>query len=557
MKVDHRYAGQSGARTGTHRSLLSFSPDISRQPTWFRGTVAQPWMFRDGMAALFAVVSSDLRPRSKDRSAYLAWRHQQDDIEWAATLAALPTKRVESLAALKDVKQKLNAIQQVRNARQGSFLRAQRAYFDWLYTHDRGAWVVLDPIITVHPDQLFFECFSADESSYARFTCQYGSFRSISDFSCGTTNIDFSRDLSRAFEKLRSYRDTELLIDPSGFSVHTHGEVPHYEKKIDVPDSWVRGFLQVSAAMGLPGVSLRLHPIDLHNLLFVLRRRIEQHGPRSLRFCIQPDGAIHVEVEPFAHHLVLARSNVIGSLPAEPLEVRVWGRRRLRVLERLLPHARHIDVRLLGSGLPSFWNVLLPGMTFTLGLSGWTANDWSRQGAFDLMAPRGNTDARTISRVTEALTRRSFATVPQLVAELNDDSATITEALFGSIQAGQVMLDADQQTYRARPLFRDPLDRDAFRWASPREAEAQALIQKNAVLVFHATPQGNGTALNGTLFDARVQRHATALLDQDDRMVTGTCTCAYFRQNKLHYGPCSHILALRIVQSQQHGKARP
>ncbi len=28
----------------------------------------------------------------------------------------------------------------------------------YLYTKDCDAWIVLDPVITVHPDEVFFEC---------------------------------------------------------------------------------------------------------------------------------------------------------------------------------------------------------------------------------------------------------------------------------------------------------------------------------------------------------------------------------------------------------------
>ena len=41
-------------------------------------------------------------------------------------------------------------------------------YFQYLLKRDYQAWIVLDPVITVHPDQVFFECFSKDESSYGR-----------------------------------------------------------------------------------------------------------------------------------------------------------------------------------------------------------------------------------------------------------------------------------------------------------------------------------------------------------------------------------------------------
>ena len=50
----------------------------------------------------------------------------------------------------------------------------------------------------------------------------------------------------------------------------------------------------------------------------------------------------------------------------------MWGRKRLSLLEPLLPFAERVDVYLKGRALPTFYAVKLPGVTFVLGLSGWT-----------------------------------------------------------------------------------------------------------------------------------------------------------------------------------------
>jgi hypothetical protein len=84
----------------------------------------------------------------------------------------------------------------------------------------------------------------------------------------------------------------------------------------------------------------------------------------------------------------------------------VWGRRRILILERLIQLAKKFTVHLLGSGLPSFYIADLGHMNFTLGLSGWTANDWSQSGNFDLMAPRAEVDEFTKRRVFDGLKKR-------------------------------------------------------------------------------------------------------------------------------------------------------
>ena len=114
------------------------------------------------------------------------------------------------------------------------------------------------------PGQDFFECFSRDELACGRLSCDHDTFKRIGDISYGTTNIDYSHALYDESQKIRSYRTTSLAIDPKGFDVQTTGEEVYREEKIDLPDSWVRGFLQVSSAMALPAHVVELHPMDMH-----------------------------------------------------------------------------------------------------------------------------------------------------------------------------------------------------------------------------------------------------------------------------------------------------
>ena len=47
--------------------------------------------------------------------------------------------------------------------------------------------------------------------------------------------------------------------------------------------------------------------------------------------------------------------------------IRIWGRRRLLSLARLLPLAQRVDVYLLGTGLPSFWVVQMGNIAINVG----------------------------------------------------------------------------------------------------------------------------------------------------------------------------------------------
>lgn len=539
MNFEHTYKGQSGVHNDPSRTGMSFAPDLSRDAVWFDGRLAHGVAFREAISALHDVVVSDLRFKPKDRVAYKAWLAEQEQQDALEVMGQVRTVRAQA----EQLKKELAEVRRSVASKMGPFWTAQRRYFDYLYQRDREAWFVLDPVITVHPDRLFFECFSVDESSYGCLAADYSEFGDVGEFRCGTTNVDYSQGLYDGFQKIRSYRTTSLTVDPTGFEVQTGSDPSHREVKIDVPDTWVRGFLQVSSAMTLPATELTLHPLDVFNLCRTLRRRKEDTGPRSLRFQLTPGEPARILVEPFGHTIVCARSPFTGP---EATEVRVWGRRRLHILERLIPVARSFRVRLLGYGLPSFWIADLGSMSFTLGLSGWTKNDWSRAGNFDLMAPRAEVDGLTRDRVFAALKASWLATPDALASQLGLDRATVLGALSLWTQAGRAIFDLDKGVYRCRELTRDPLPLEQLRFANEREEAATRTVDRGGVRVDDQRLAADGTlVLRGTITGTRPMS-PTLQVDADERIRTGTCDCNFFQQNKLRKGPCEHMLALRM-----------
>lgn len=441
-------------------------------------------------------------------------------------------------------------LQQRFNGRRHAFDLAKKNYFNFLYKRDYNAWIVLDPVITVHPDEISFECFSKDESTYGRLAAGYGVFKKIGEHACGTTNIDYSDSLYQEFQKIRSYKTTRLDVDPSGFDVKTEGEDDYREVKIDLPDSWVRGFLQVSSAMTLPAITFSLHPMDVQNICHILRRHREHVGPRSLRYHLNPGQPIRLVFEPWNYEVICRRSIYEGS---QQHELRTWGRRRLLVMERLLPVAQRFRVHLLGTGLPSFYVADLGEMSFTLGLSGWTSNDWSRAGNFDLLAPRMEVDEFTKRRVFEGLKKRWYASPDELASQLELPRSAILGALGAYTQAGRAIFDINRGVYRARELSRDPLPMEKLRFTNEREELAARIVAANGVEQIKAqhTPE-RSLRLEGRVKTQGGHSFSPWLLiDPDLRIVEARCSCNYFQQNKLFKGPCDHMIALRLAHSKR------
>src|SRR5262245_60610109 len=61
----------------------------------------------------------------------------------------------------------------------------------WLTQGDLMSWI-LDPIITVHPDRVFFEAFSQDQSVYAMLIVNPEMMAAEGEVIAGTTNVDFT-----------------------------------------------------------------------------------------------------------------------------------------------------------------------------------------------------------------------------------------------------------------------------------------------------------------------------------------------------------------------------
>lgn len=545
MEFRQTYAKASRIQHLGGQTLVDFSPDLGREPTYFRGRIREPVRYREAMCALRDVVVSDLNVQPRDHSAYQAWVQEQYLLMIADILAEKSTiaKRIQ------EIMPRIRELQKRQYERLSDFYQARHRYFQFLYEVDQAAWYVLDPVITVAPDQVFFEAFSLDESSYGRLAVHEELFQSVKDFEYGTTNIDFSDALYDELRRMRTYRPTDFQIDPSGFEVATEGRDVYKEKKIDVPTSWIRGFLQVQSAMSMPTYSFDVKPIDIYNLCRFLRQHKERHSPRSLRYQLRPGQPVKVVIEPWNEVMTFDQSIYTGE---EAVEIRTWGRRRLFLLERLLPLAKKISIHLMGTGLPSFYIADLGALSFTLGLSGWTRNDWAAAGNFDLLV--GNSEQATpeqSAKVFQMLKEKKMMTDVQLSLSTHLPISTVHAALKQLCSAGRIMFDLELKKYRLRELTRDPLPLEELQYANPREKKAKQLLKDGHVSLQRHQLAADGTVeLQGRIKERKREQTVHVVLDLDGRMMDASCSCYFYKRNRLMQGPCEHMLGL--WQAYQH-----
>ncbi|QNP49515.1 SWIM zinc finger family protein [Diaphorobacter aerolatus] len=551
MEFKYQYYGATQVSDTAASQSFSFAPDLLRPPTRFDGILRRDGLaylqVREGLSALHDVVVSDMRTRGRDKTAYRQWLAEHESQLLAGFMA--DTGHIRERA--KEITVELRRLRESKAKVLSPFYRAQRQYFDWLYQNNRDLWYVLDPVITVHPDRLLFEAFSQDESSYCSVSIQHAAFEHAGEMICGTTNIDYSASLYEEFQKIRNYKDTRLQLDPSGFDVRTGDDPGLREEKIELPDSWLRGFLQVSSAMALPATVIDLHPMDVFNICAQLRSQREKHGPRAMRFELAPDAAPCIVFEPWEKRLQTKRSQLLGPASTPARTIRIWGRRRLLTLERLISQATRVRVHLLGTGMPSFWVIDMGLVTVTLGLSGWSANDWAASARFHLMAPQADVKDADIDAVGKALQSCWQASAQELAAMTGLSIAQVHACMTSWMNAGRAVYDLSAERYAWRELLREPLSAEQRMVpASPEEEAALNLIRSGAVAVPQIDFADGFTRVTGRISRGNGDKRwfETQLeLTADDHMTDARCTCNFFQQNRLYRGPCQHIVALRLA----------
>jgi hypothetical protein len=538
MDLQVAYLGRSAVRRAASGLAVTLAPNLRRDRVSFVGTLRSPLRFREAISALHDVVISDLRYKPKDYTAYRAWLAEEKKREEELRRSTYQATKKEGGQKHKVPKGFEAQFRQLRKA----YWSARQRYATYLARHDPELWRLLmpcDPVITVAPDVLFFECFSADESSYGCLTVDRDAFSAEQDVALGTTNVDYSWALYEEFQKLRSYRQTQFTVDPAGFEVQTHEGPSYREEKIDLPNSWLRGFMQLQSAMSMPMRRVPVSREGLYGVLAWLRRHKAARSPRAVRFELEPGRPVAIVLEPWEKRIVLHTTPYPGP-KAET--IRTWGRDRLRVLARLLPLADGADVYLLGTGLPSFWSVRLGEMRLVLGLSGWTANDWTGGSALDQLAPPAEPGDALLAKVGAAFQKAPALTFEDVHRLVKGDAAHVAAGLNRLALLGQLIHDLPAGLYRWRQIMPVRLSLKQVSPDSPETIEAPALV-KTAKL---ASDTQTDTGLR--VLAGKVEGRAVELvLDLDGRILRGKCTCSYHYQFGLRRGPCRHLQALRIA----------
>jgi hypothetical protein len=533
MQIKQTYHKASTASSDSSGSTFDFSAECSRKPVSLDATIKESRAYARVMLALRQVVVGDWRTKQVDHSKYQAWVAERYLEELPNHMQGVDAEKLQLMEERKRLNTNKQQILGELSHLKKNVSTARRKYYDWLYQNDRDKWYVLDPVISVHQDAVIFEAFSLDESVYGRVSVPSQKLETRGKTEYGTTNIDFSQTLADELYRVRSYRPANLKVSYEKVEMATDlGS--SLEKKIDLPETWVRGFLQVQSASSLEGVHFDLHSETVAEALAILDRKKEKIGPRSIRFIFEKGKPVILSIDPW-NIICTDREVYEGDFEGE---IRIWGRRRMKVLKELLPLSDRIQVKLLGSGMPSYWSVSVDGHRFDIGLSGWTSNDWAAQANFDLLASTGQNSESNVHLAERIIKEKMVLTPTQLSQLISCSASEATTALQTLCKNGQTMYDYIKGEYRWRQLIQQEITLQ-----NPEEEErnqyAISLLKDNRVRLIGKSEEG----ANYLTVEGKHVFEPTLYLDKDGKVSKASCTCSHYKRNELRKGPCAHLVA--------------
>ena len=274
-------------------------------------------------------------------------------------------------------------------------------------------------------------------------------------------------------------------------------------------------------------------------------------GPRSLRFLLDAGRPVQVRIEPFGITLDCPRSPHDATAPTR--EIRIWGRRRLLILERLIPVARSFRVELMGTGMPSFWDCGLRRSDVHAGTVRVDGQRLVVVGELRFCWPPAGTWTRARRRRCSTRSGSGGSRPPTSCRWPPASIGARSRARWSrSRQAGPHDVRSVARRLAEAGAAREPLDLARSAGRTSGEEEAARLALAGGVTV-SAQPLPEGRVK----LEGRVDRfRASLVLNADLRLIEGHCECSFHFQNKLRKGPCAHLLALGSRTSGDWARGR-
>jgi hypothetical protein len=382
-------------------------------------------------------------------------------------------------------------------------------------------WRYLDPVVTADGEHVRLECFSSCASVYARVDLTCDAFAEAQWSRPGTTNVDFGQEFLRNLARLRPRSRADFELGEQSVALRTETATT-IERKVRLPQRWVKGFLQIQA------IARRAQP----------ELSIDGQTARMLLAKVPARPCQELHLVPRR-----GRPQLLPSRPAGGGSVAVPAAHRLRLLTRVLPDLQRLDIYRYEDSLGCSLVAHLPIGRMTLQLSSSVQRGFSGEGetlrSFAAVDERAE-DAYTLIAGAHQL---SATTLASQLAISPDEALAITDQLAAD---GVLGYDRHHDKFFHRVL---PFAGNALKRSAPRIAGMQELLDGGAVEIesLESAPQ---LRARGWVKSGDNEYRVTLTVDEGGVLTEGDCTCRWIRSHGLSRGPCKHLLALRVAATR-------
>ncbi len=364
-----------------------------------------------------------------------------------------------------------------------------------------------DPVVTSNGDRLRFESFSACCGVYARYDVLPGAMDGPA-LDSGTTNVDFNPPMREALARVGGLDPVHLQVGEDVVVTTMEGTVT--EKKVPLPERWLKGFAEVQLSASVMSPVFEIPAAEARQFL----RSLPAATSRKPLWVVPAGRGLRLTTRPSPDGIAL--SGIDRLKPLEPL---------LRFARSLRGYAAPHDPQ----GAAGLWELELDDARLVLALSPESSRGFSGEGGvlWDLAGDSAADDADLVSAL---LAFEPTIDVTRLAADTALTPERVRRALGQLGAAGRVGYDVAESAFFHREL---PYDQALLETMHPRLREARALVEAGAVRLAGDT----GYVRTG---DAE---HVVRSTPDGDR-----CTCPWYAKHRTSRGPCKHLLAVDLVR---------
>lgn len=367
-----------------------------------------------------------------------------------------------------------------------------------------------DPVVTSGDGTLRFEGFSGCCGLYARLDMTDDALNAVI-VEHGTTNVDFNPPMISMLSRVSATDDVSFSVGDRELAV-TRGKEVIRERKVKLPERWLRGFCEAAAFQARLEPAIRLEKAQAIKLISAIPRG----RPKDDVAWLVPS----------------AGGGVRFSRTRSRDGVHVRGVGRLSLLRNLARHLSRITI----SRDPlheevSAWQLELPAQRFTVVLSPGIYRGFSGEGQA-LASLAAASDDALLESIDERLCWQSALSTANVATLLDIDEQLATDGLLALAASGLMGYDSYDSGFFHREL---PYNREKAKLGHPRLAGARRLIETGAVRWLEEGRRAEVRSGNAV--------YRVELRPQPPH----ACNCRWFAEHQGKRGTCKHVLATLML----------